>query len=68
LNTNSKAVAVCCFTEIETNTFRGQNTATNAGGFSTIDLNPANAAIPTFLVCTTATLHLLGKRNVDIRY
>jgi len=68
LNTNGKAVAITCFTENETNTFRGQHTATNANGFSTIDLRPADAAIPTFLVCTTATLHLNGIRNIDVRF
>ena len=68
LNTNGKAVAISCFTETEANAFNGAENALNANGFSTINLNPAGDAIPTFLVCTTATLNLLGKRNVDIRY
>lgn len=68
LNTNGKAISISCFTETETNTFTGQNAALNQNGFCNIDLNPAGAAIPTFLVCTTATLHLQGRREVDIRY
>lgn len=68
LNTNGKAIAISCTTEPETNTFAGQDTATNANGFSTINLDPANAAIPTFLICTTCCLNLNGVRNVDIKY
>ncbi len=37
-------------------------------GISDIDLEPANGAIPTFLVCTTASLNLMGRRNIDIKY
>jgi hypothetical protein len=40
----------------------------NIRGFSQIDLNPAGAAIPTFLVCTTTTLELKGRREIDIKY
>ncbi len=68
LNTNGKAVAISCFTETKVNNFQGQAAALNQDGFSLIDLNPAGAAIPTFLVCTTAALHLQGRRNIDIRY
>ena len=75
LNTNGKSVAISCFTETEVNDFRGNNPADAAAqiafsqnGFSAIDLQPAGAAIPTFLVCTTASLHLQGRRNLDIRY
>ena len=68
LNTNGKAVAISCFTETEANAFNGAENALNANGFSTINLNPAGDAIPTFLVCTTATLNLMGRRNVDLKY
>ena len=68
LNTNGKAVAITCFTETEDNAFDGPNTADNEDGFSRINLAVAGAAVPTFLVCTTATLNLMGKRNIDIRY
>ena len=40
----------------------------NMTGFSQIDLNPGGAAIPTFLICTTTTLELKGRREVDIKY
>jgi hypothetical protein len=40
----------------------------NARGFSQIDLAPAAAAIPTFLICTTTTLELKGRREVNITY
>jgi hypothetical protein len=40
----------------------------NLRGFSQIDLAPAAAAIPTFLICTTTTLELKGRREVDIKY
>lgn len=68
LNTNGKAIAISCQTETETNTFAGQDTATNQNGFSTINLDPAGAAIPTFLICTTCCLELMGRRNVNVRY
>lgn len=40
----------------------------NMTGFSHIDLRPNDGAIPTFVVCTTQTLELQGRRNVDIKY
>jgi len=40
----------------------------NMRGFSQIDLDPAGAAIPTFLVCSTTSLELRGKREVEIKY
>ena len=40
----------------------------NITGFSQIDLDPAGAAIPTFLICTTTTLELKGRREVNITY
>jgi len=67
LNTNGKAVAISCFTETGAANYNPQ-AGNNINGFSAIDLDPAGAAIPTFLVCTTATLQLMGKRNVDIRF
>jgi len=67
LNTNGKAVAISCFTEIETMNYNPQ-AGNNHQSFANVDLTPANAAVPTFLVCTTSTLNLLGKRQVDIRY
>ena len=67
LNTNGKAVAISCFTETETINYTAQ-AGNNYQSFANVDLNPAGASIPTFLVCTTATLNLNGKRNVDIRF
>ena len=67
LNTNGKAVAISCFTETETISYTAQ-AGTNSQSFANVDLSPAGASIPTFLVCTTATLNLNGKRNVDIRF
>jgi len=67
LNTNGKAIAISCFTETEDANYTPQ-AGSAIDGFSAIDLDPAGAAIPTFLVCTTATLQLMGKRNVDIRF
>ena len=67
LNTNGKAVAISCFTETGAANYNPQ-AGNNINGFSTIDLRPADAAVPTFLICTTATLQLNGIRNVDIRY
>lgn len=40
----------------------------NMRGFSHIDLATGEASIPTFLVCTTTTLELKGRREVDIKY
>ncbi len=67
LNTNGKAVAISCFTETETMNYTAQ-AGNNWASFANVDLAPANAAVPTFLVCTTSTLNLMGKRQVDIRY
>ncbi len=38
----------------------------NENGFSNIDLDPANGATPTFLVCTTMSIILNGRRNVEL--
>lgn len=67
LNTNGKAVAITCFTEDEPANYTAQ-AGSAYEGFSDVDLNPAGNAIPTFLVCTTATLQLMGVRNVDLRF
>ena len=67
LNTNGKAVAISCFTETETINYTAQ-AGNNYQSFANVDLNPAGASIPTFLVCTTATLNLNGKRNIDIKF
>lgn len=40
----------------------------NMTGFSHIDLKPTLGAIPTFVICTTQTLELQGRRNIDIKY
>lgn len=40
----------------------------NMRGFSQIDLDPAGSAIPTFLICSTTSLELRGKREVEIKY
>jgi len=40
----------------------------NITGFSQIDLDPGGAAVPTFLICSTTTLELKGRREVDIKY
>ncbi len=40
----------------------------NMTGFSQINLDPAGAAIPTFVVCTTTTLELKGKREIEIKF
>ena len=65
LNTNGKAIAISVFTETEDSGFVA-TAGNNAAGFSSIDLQPANAAVPTFLVSTTASIQLQGRRNVDI--
>ena len=67
LNTNGKAVAISCFTETQDSTFIA-TTGTNETGFSSIDLQPADACIPTFLISTTCCLELEGRRNVSIKY
>ena len=68
LNTNGKAVAISCFTETEANSYYTAQAGENYKSFANVDLNPAGAAVPTFLVCTTSTLMLAGKRNVNILY
>ena len=55
------------FTETEDSSFVATAGA-NEAGFSSINLQPADAAIPTFLVSTTASIQLQGRRNIDIKY
>ena len=40
----------------------------NLSGFSQINLNPGGAAIPTFLISTTTTLELKGRREINLTY
>ena len=71
LNTNGKQIAVSVFTEVDSTATADMYVAQagdNSRGFSNIDLAPGNAAVPTFLVCTTNYLVLNGRRNVDIKY
>ena len=68
LNTNGKAVSISCFTELEPAMNYTPQAGANQQSFANVDLAPTNAAVPTFLVCTTSTLNLMGKRQVDIRY
>lgn len=71
LNTNGKQIAISVNTEVDS-TATGDLYVAQAGdnsrGFSNIDLKPADAATPTFLVCTTNYLSLTGRRNVDLKY
>jgi hypothetical protein len=71
LNTNGKQIAISAFTEVDSTAVADLYTAQagdNSRGFSNIDLEPGNAATPTFLVCTTNYLVLNGRRNVDLKY
>ena len=71
LNTNGKQIAISAFTEVDNTPVADLYTAQtgdNSRGFSSIDLEPGNAATPTFLVCTTNYLVLNGRRNVDLKY
>ena len=71
LNTNGKQISISVNTEVESTAVADTYTAQagdNAKGFSNIDLAPANAAVPTFLVCTTNYLMLNGRRNVELKY
>ena len=67
LNTNGKAIAIVVFTETEDSGFVA-TAGNNANGFSSIDLQPADPATPTFLISTTASIQLMGRRNIDIKY
>jgi hypothetical protein len=67
-NTNGKQIAISAFTEVDAGYVYNNQNGVNARGFSNIDLLPANAATPTFLVCTTNYLVLNGRRNVDLKY
>jgi len=67
LNTNGKAISISCQTE-NTNDGFVDMVGGNLNGASTIAIAPAAGDIPTFLICTTVTLELNGRRNVDIKY
>ena len=71
MNTNGKQIGISVFTEVDSTAVADAYIAqagSNAKGFSNIDLAPGNAAIPTFLVCTTSYLMLNGLRNVELKY
>ena len=68
LNTNGKQISISVYSEEDTAYVYNAQAGDNSRGFSTIDLEPANAATPTFLVCTTNYLQLNGLRNVDLRF
>jgi len=70
-NTNGKTIAIGVYTEKDSTATADLYTAqagNNENGFSNIDLDPGNAATPTFLVCTTMSIVLNGRRNVEIKY
>lgn len=67
LNTNGKAISISCQTSTKDDGFiniAGQNVS----GASTIEIAPAQFDIPTFVICTTSTLELQGRRNVNVIY
>jgi hypothetical protein len=68
MNTNGKQLAITVYSEVDANYVYNAQAGDNFRGFSSIDLEPANAATPTFLVCTTNYLMLNGRRNVELRY
>ena len=71
LNTNGKQISISVNTEVDSTAVADAYVAQagdNSRGFSTIDLSPGNAAVPTFLVCTTNYLLLNGRRNVELKY
>ena len=71
LNTNGKQISISVNTEVDSTDVANAYVAQagdNSRGFSTIDLSPGNAAVPTFLVCTTNYLLLNGRRNVELKY
>lgn len=67
LNTNGKSIAISCQTETTDERFQNQ-AGNNVDGFSSIEVAPAAGDIPTFVICTTQTLELQGRRNIDIKY
>jgi hypothetical protein len=70
-NTNGKTIAISIYTEKDSTAVADLYTAqagNNENGFSNIDLDPTNGATPTFLVCTTMSIMLNGRRNVEIKY
>ena len=67
-NTNGKAIAVSVYSEVDDAYVYNPQNGENARGFSDINLRPADAATPTFLVCTTNYLVFNGRRNVDLKY
>jgi hypothetical protein len=68
MNTNGKQISISIYTETDAAYVYNSQAGDNSRGFSTIDLDPASAATPTFLVCTTNYLELNGLRNVDVRF
>ena len=67
-NTNGKQIAISVYSEVDAAYQYTAQAGVNSRGFSTIDLDPTSAAVPTFLVCTTNYLVFNGRRNVDLKY
>jgi len=68
LNTNGKAISISCQTEGEAPTITDPAGA-NIDGFANITgILPVAGDIPTFVVCTTCTLELQGRRNLDVKF
>ena len=67
-NTNGKQIAISVYSEVDSAYQYTAQAGVNSRGFSTIDLDPTSAAVPTFLVCTTNYLVFNGRRNVDLKY
>ena len=65
-NTNGKQIAISVYSEVDAAYQYTAQAGENSRGFSTIDLDPTNAAVPTILVCTTNYLVFNGRRNVDL--
>lgn len=67
LNTNGKAISISCQTSTRDDNFTNI-AGVNVSGASTIAIRPAQFDIPTFVICTTSTLELQGRRNVNVIY
>ncbi len=68
MNSDGKQIGISIYSETDSAYVYNAQAGNNSRGFSNIDLDPANAATPTFLVCTTNYLQLTGTRNVDLRF
>ena len=70
LNTNGQSVNINVITNADDglNANYAAQAGTNVDGFNALDFQPAGAARPVSLICTTCRIEIQGKRNIQLYF